>query len=192
MNSVSARLLSMNAIMFRYAINLCNPWTFQGSPGCSSGYRRSVHTAGSGDGDGRLWTSHCSHNTLYTGYQASSIAWDRCPKRYNNHNTRHKEVLNGFSLWRGFESLLVQNTILKTPTATKMVIRFDVITWLFPSIISFNLFSAVRSCTAVRGSWLVRGVSIFLLPSKIMHIDRNIHSETNRITHAKTTEQNKI
>lgn len=38
-------------------------------------------------------------------------------------------------------------------------------TWLFPSMISLSLFRAVRSWTAVRGSWLPRGVSDFRRPS---------------------------
>lgn len=43
--------------------------------------------------------------------------------------------------------------------------KLHIHTWLFPSMISFSLFRAVRSWTAVRGSWLPRGVSDFRRPS---------------------------
>lgn len=67
--------------------------------------------------------------------------------------------------------------------------RLKKVTWLFPSMISFSLFSAVRSCTAVRGSWLLRGVSDFLLPSEIKRLDKKTNKHPHGARINKTPEE---
>lgn len=69
--------------------------------------------------------------------------------------------------------VLLQVAVLRADEASVWALRDGPreallnLTWLFPSIISFSRFSAVRSCTAVRGSWLLRGASDFLLLSEV-------------------------
>lgn len=131
----------------RRAADLCSPWTSQGSPGCSSDCKRSGRRACSGGAAGRWWTSRCSRSTPCTGCPASSTASGRCPVRGRNTRQTTSQAQQVSQL------------------AFYCFSWFSVCTWLFPSIISFSLFRAVRSCTAVRGSWLLREASDFLLPS---------------------------
>lgn len=77
--SVCFKLVELELVHRMLVGHLCSPWTSRGSPGCSSGCRRSVHRVCSGGGDGRWWTSRCSRSTLCTGCRASSTASGRCP-----------------------------------------------------------------------------------------------------------------
>lgn len=83
---------------------LCNPWTFQESPGCSSGCRRSVHTVCSGVCGGRWWTSHCSRNIPYTDCPASSTVLSRCPEWGRTRDFIHKEMLWCLNVRTSFQS----------------------------------------------------------------------------------------